>query len=251
MRRSVRIGAVVVASFLVVLIARFPASWAAALLPDTIACAGAAGTVWSGACTSLELRNEASSNPVALGALTWRLRAWRLFTGVLAVDATLQPPAGRVRADVELSPGGSLTARNVTASLRLDPQLVPLVPQTLRGLVQADLQRLQLDDGAITGIAGRVELRELQQSAARLGSYLIVFPEVAAAGDPTGELRDTGGPFAFEGTVRFVREPEPGYVIQGLIAARADAPPELARRLQFLGTPDAQGRRPFSFSGSF
>ncbi|MFO7276420.1 MAG: type II secretion system protein N [Pseudomonadota bacterium] len=251
MRRWLRVGAVVAVAFLIVLIVRFPASWAAALLPGSLACHGAAGTVWRGACTSFALNDASRPNPTSLGALSWRLKPLRLFTGTLAAGVTLQPPAGRVSADVEVSAGGSITARNLTASLRLDPQLLPLVPAALQGVVQADLQRLEVDDGAITDVAGRIELRDVQQSGNRLGSYLIVFPEVAAPGDPTGELRDTGGPFAFQGTVKFVREPEPGYVIEGLIAARADAPPELAQRLQFLGTPDAQGRRPFSFSGSF
>jgi hypothetical protein len=44
---------------------------------------------------------------------------------------------------------------------------------------------------------------------------------------------------------------QPGYVLEGLVAPRADAAPELVGNLQFLGSPDASGRRPFSIAGTF
>ncbi|MGH8286318.1 MAG: type II secretion system protein N, partial [Steroidobacteraceae bacterium] len=57
------------------------------------------------------------------------------------------------------------------------------------------------------------------------------------------------GPLNVTGSLRLTREP--GFVLDGLVAARPDASPELARQLQYLGAPDAGGRRPFSIAGTF
>jgi hypothetical protein len=40
-------------------------------------------------------------------------------------------------------------------------------------------------------------------------------------------------------------------VVEGLVATKPDAPPSLVRELSYLGSPDAQGRRPFSLEVSF
>jgi len=39
--------------------------------------------------------------------------------------------------------------------------------------------------------------------------------------------------------------------VSGLVAPRASADPSLVSQLKILGTPDAQGRRPFSLEYSF
>jgi hypothetical protein len=44
--------------------------------------------------------------------------------------------------------------------------------------------------------------------------------------------------------------PDGSYELAGSVAPKADADPELARVLQLLGTPDAQGRRAFSIAGT-
>jgi hypothetical protein len=40
-------------------------------------------------------------------------------------------------------------------------------------------------------------------------------------------------------------------VVEGLVAPRADASKAVTDTLRFLGTPDAQGRRPFSLAGTY
>jgi hypothetical protein len=64
-----------------------------------------------------------------------------------------------------------------------------------------------------------------------------------------GQIRDLGGPLSVTGTLKLTRQG--GYEVEGLVAARADAPPELINNMRFLGSPDATGRRPFSLSGTF
>ena len=63
------------------------------------------------------------------------------------------------------------------------------------------------------------------------------------------QVRSVGGVLDVQGTLRLTRAP--GVVVEGTVAARPDAPPELVKQLAYLGSPDAQGRRPFSFENTF
>ena len=64
----------------------------------------------------------------------------------------------------------------------------------------------------------------------------------------TGALSDTGGPLAVNGTVQLNKNRS--YLVSGLIATRPGAPSDMARTLEILGEPDAQGRRQFAIEGS-
>jgi hypothetical protein len=131
----------------------------------------------------------------------------------------------------------------------LDPAVVPRVPNALRGTVHADLELARLKHGAITELKGRIEAHDLTQRTGRvtpLGSYAVVFP--GGSGQQVGRLQDLGGPLAVQGTLTLTSAP--GYVLEGQVAARTGAAPELLNGLQFLGTPDALGMRPFSMAGS-
>ena len=146
--------------------------------------------------------------------------------------------------------GERVTARNVLADFPLDPKLVPGLPPTLHGHAHVDLALLQMQHGIITQLQGRIEARDLKESSGTntsLGSYLVTFP--GGSGDPIGQIRDLEGPLALEGTLHLTRQP--GFELEGLIAARQGAPAELVNNLRFLGSPDASGRRQFSLSGTF
>ena len=64
-----------------------------------------------------------------------------------------------------------------------------------------------------------------------------------------GELRDLGGPLAVSGalTIRNGRD----YVLSGQVAPRPAASADLVKLVEYLGAPDAQGRRAFTLEGSF
>ena len=206
-------------------------------------CARLAGSVWEGQCAGLAFQGA----PV--GDVRWSLAAARLFSGRIAADVILRKGPLDVRGYVELTPTGSGTARDLRAVLPLDPAVLPQTPPGLRGLVRADLATLEWSGRAITGIAGRIEALDLAQRAMALGNYVIVFPAASAGSEPVGTLDDLRGPLDVSGTVQLTREP--GWEIQGLVAARPEASPELARQLQYLGRPDAAGRRPFSIAGTW
>jgi hypothetical protein len=153
-------------------------------------------------------------------------------------------------ADLAYGVGGSLSLRSLVADLKLDPRQIPHMPPQLRGSLHTDLALVRLEHGRLAELKGRIEAHDLTQRTGHvtpLGSYALTFP--GGGTEPVGDLTDLGGPLAVRGTLRLTNQP--GYVLEGQVAARADAAPELVSNLQFLGTPDASGRRPFSIAGTF
>jgi general secretion pathway protein N len=232
------------AAFAAILIGGLPASW---LIPShfqSARCASIDGSLWSGACSGLTVSGT------TVGDLGWELHPLRLFLGRLAAHVTLGNGPADAAADLELGLGQKITARNVNASLPLDPQLLPGVPTTLHGNAHIELALASIERGVLKDLKGTIEAHDLIDTSGNrtpLGSYAVVFP--GGNSPPTGQLHDLDGPLAVEGTLKLT--PQPGFEVQGLVAARNGAPQELINNIRFLGSPDATGRRPFSLSGSF
>ena len=244
MRRSLWIALLAAVAFVVIVLARMPAAWVLPARGAQWACASIDGSLWGGICAGLTV----SGTP--LGDMSWELHPLRLLTGRLAAHLTLSHGPGDAAADVELTFGQRLTARNVLADLPLDPALLPSVPANLHGRAHLELALVEVQRGVIRQLQGRIDARNLEERSGNntpLGSYSVSFP--GGSGDPVGTLRDLEGPLALEGTLRLT--PAPGFELEGVIAARHGAPPELVNSLRFLGSPDATGRRPFSLSGTF
>lgn len=236
--------ALAVIVFAAILVARMPAAWVIPAGRAQGSCTSIDGSLWSGTCAGLSVRGT----PV--GDVSWELRPLRLLSGRLAAHVTVAQGAANATADVELGFGERVTARNVLADFALNPKLVPGIPPALHGHAHVDLALLQMQHGIITQLQGRIEAHDLKESSGTstsLGSYVVTFP--ASSGDPIGQIRDLEGPLALEGTLHLTRQP--GFELEGLIAARQGAPPELVNNLRFLGSPDASGRRQFSLSGTF
>jgi hypothetical protein len=243
-RRSLWIALLAAVAFVVIVLARMPAAWVVPARGPQWACGSIDGSLWSGTCAGLAV------NGTPLGDMSWELRPLRLLAGRLAAHLTLSHGPADAAADVELTFGQRLTARNVVADLPLDPALLPSVPANLHGRAHVELALAQVQRGVIRQLQGRIEARNLEERSVNntaLGSYSVSFP--GGSGDPVGTLRDLEGPLALEGTLRLT--PAPGFELEGVIAARRGAPPELVNSLRFLGSPDATGRRPFSLSGTF
>ncbi len=251
MRRVILITVLAVIAFAAILVARMPASWVIPTPPAKVACGARDGTLWSGSCGGLTFKGR----PV--GDVTWELHPLRLLAGKVAAHLTLtRTGTGTAQTDVESDfSGKNVTLRNMKADFRMDPPLMTQVHLDLHGRAQVDLQMARFQNGTLAALQGRVEAHDLSQSGGSpggLGSYSLTFPGNTTP-PPKGELRDLGGPLAVEGEVTIM--PQPGgvadFIVQGLVAPRPSAPPSLANELKMLGTPDAQGRRPFSIENSF
>jgi hypothetical protein len=243
-KRPLWIALLAAVAFVAIVLARMPAAWVVPARGPQWACASIDGSLWSGTCAGL----TASGTP--LGDMSWELHPLRLLAGRLGAHLTLSHGPADAAADVELTFGRRLTARNVVADLPLDPALLASLPANLHGRAHVELALAQVENGIIRQLQGRIDARNLEERSGNntaLGSYSVSFP--GGSGDPVGTLRDLEGPLALEGTLRLT--PAPGFELEGVIAARRGAPPELVNSLRFLGSPDATGRRPFSLSGTF
>jgi Type II secretion system (T2SS), protein N len=246
-RRTVWIALLAGLAFAGILVARFPAVWAAGALPPWLSCDDVEGTVWNGTCTGLTLRHQQ-----AVGDLAWQLHPLRLLAARLAAHVQLTQGTAFLNADVEWGPGHRLLGRDVHARFELDPQLLPALPANLTGGARADLAYIEMKGNLLTDLRGRIEVHDLMQhqgAGTPLGSYSLSFPGARGGGELVGELQDLGGPLALAGTVRMT--PEPGFLLDGKVATRASVTPDLAQQLQILGAPDAQGRRSFSIANTF
>ena len=250
MKRTIWLIVFGVLVFAGIVVARLPASWVMPGPQSGVACADIDGSIWNGTCTGLVFQQQ----PV--GDLSWELHAGKLLSGRVNADVVLTRPTGSAQGNVETGFDKKITARAIKADLPIDRELVVALPPNFRGLrgkLHADLALLRFDGQAIRTLEGVVEARDLTDGegagAQRWGSYSLTFP-ASTGGDPLGQIRDLGGgPLAVEGTLKLTREP--GFDIEGLVAARPTASPELAKDIQFLGSADAQGRRPFSLAGTF
>ncbi len=244
MKRPLWIALLAAIAFLLIVLVRMPAAWVLPARGAQWSCASIEGSLWSGGCAGLTVSGT------ALGDLSWDLQPLRLLRGRAAARVAIGHGPADASADVEATLGGRVTARNVRADLPLDSALLPAVPANLHGRAHCELALVQLQRGVIRQLQGRIEVRNLEERSGNntaLGSYAVSFP--GGSGDPVGSLRDLEGPLALEGTLRLT--PAPGFELEGVIAARGGAPPELVNSLRFLGSPDATGRRPFSLSGTF
>ena len=229
------------------MLARFPAAWAVGFLPAGLSCDAVDGTLWNGTCSALMLRHKQ-----LLGDLSWQLHPARLFLGRVAAHLELTQAGDFVNGDVELSGAGHLDAHDVHASVHLSPALLPQLPGGLRGVVRADLARVEVKSGHLADLRGSIEAHDLAQTGnttTELGNYALSFAGAAGGAALVGALRDLGGPLDLQGSVRVTADP--GFVLDGTVAARPIASANLVRQLQMLGAPDAQGRRSFSIANTF
>src|SRR6185437_14550318 len=175
MKRTLTVIGLVIVAFAAIVLARLPASW---LLPTggaAFSCASVDGSLWSGYCSGLRVRGA------ALGDLTWQLRPARLLLGKVAAHIDLEhPPSASAQGDVEIGLGGTVVARNLTASLPLDPTLLPGVPPTLTGSLHLDLALARISSkGVVRALEGRVEASDLVDHSGYvtpLGNFAVTFP---------------------------------------------------------------------------
>lgn len=245
MKRTITVIVLGVLAFAAIVLARLPASW---LLPrsQNFSCASVEGSLWGGYCSGLTV------DGAALGDLSWQLRPSRLLLGKLAAHIDLEhPPRTFAHGDVEIGLGGTVVVHNLTASFPLDPKLLPGVPPTLSGSLHLDLALARVTKkGVVSRLEGHIEAHDLVDRSGYvtpLGNFSVTFP--GGTPQPTGDLQDIGGPLAVQGKLALT--PQPGYDLSGYVTPRPSANQALVNAIEFLGSPDSQGRRQFALSGTY
>jgi general secretion pathway protein N len=244
LRQAIILAAI---GFVLVLLARFPARWISPLLPHGMQCQQLDGSAWSGSCTGL------NANGRTLGNLTWDLHALQLLRGRLDLALDMTNGGNYVRGDVAMGFGGALHGRDVSLDLPLTSALVSSLPAGAHARLSGNLSRIEWTGKFLSELQGELSIQDLVGSQGlAFGNYQAIFSAAtgsAGVDAPSGVVHDSGGPLALDATLQLNHDP--GYVLQGRVAARPSASPDLTDALKYLGSPDATGRRPFSLAGTF
>lgn len=245
MMRAALLG---LAAFLVVLLVRLPARWFTPLLPAAAQCLSASGTVWNGACEGLSL-SDGKTQPLVLQQLRWNIHPASLLRGRLSADVETQSDWGQARADLSLGFGSRLIINSLAADGTLDHRLLPVLPSGWTGHFQARDVSIDMQQRRLLSLTGVASVQGLQDAKGeKFGDFrLQMAPEGQTPG--AGELRDTGGPI--ELSARVLINQDLTWTLDGRVGTRAGQLPQLQKRLEMLGAPDAAGRRPLSASGYF
>ena len=241
MRRSIILAAT---CFVLVLILRFPARWISPLLPRGVHCQQLDGSAWSGTCSGF------TNGVASLGDLSWELHPLQLLRGRLGLHVDLVKQADYMRGNVALGFGGAVDATDVSFDIPLNSAVVSSLPAGAHARLSGKLARVNWTGKFLSGLEGELDVQDFVGSqGAVFGSYQALFAPKAANALPTGVVHDSGGPLALDATLQFNHDP--GYLLEGRIAARPSASPDIADLLKYFGSPDASGRRPFSLTGTF
>ena len=171
-RRLIAVSAA--ALFLVLLIARLPASIATALLPPTVIATNPSGTLWRGNAAHVQV--NISGQWFALGRVEWALQP----LGVLLGDAViLRSSWGSQKLDIGagIELNGDVTVSD--ASIRADISWVRnLLPLFIAGDLNADIETLRVSaSGTPVFISGRVVWEDAAWQAVggdvSLGTYAV------------------------------------------------------------------------------
>ncbi|MET0532702.1 MAG: type II secretion system protein N [Steroidobacter sp.] len=233
-------------AFVIFALVTLPASVVLSRLGSAgIAAAGVSGSIWNGKAQVLQVGG------VPVGSVEWNLHVLPLFTLHANADVKVSRVDGFATTAVSIGPGGNVTLKGLTASLPLQalPNIAPGWAATLNG----KFTKLTLDKGwpiHVDGSLDAIDVTGPARKPANVGSYRLIFDPTASTAEMIqGAISDSGdGPLQINGTVRL--KTDRSYEIDALVATRANAPRNLASALEYLGPPDAQGRRQFSMAGA-
>jgi hypothetical protein len=230
--------------FVLVLIARLPARWISPLLPHEVHCQQLDGTAWSGTCSGF------TNGAASLGDLSWELHPLQLLRARLGMHVDLTNQDNYLRGNVAFGFGGAVHGTDVSLNLPLTSALVSSLPAGAHARVSGKLARIDWTGKYLSELQGELDVQDfIGPAGSAFGGYQAIFSPATDAALPRAVVHDTGGPLALEATLQLNHDP--GYVLEGKIAARPSASAELADSLKYFGSPDAAGRRPFSVMGTF
>jgi len=210
--------------------------------PDAIAVSGIDGSIWSGRA------REARVSGIYLRDLNWRLKPQSFFTGKMGYVVEARPTSGFVDGSVAVGVTGKVTLSDFTASIPLESlqQLVAL--PGLRGVVNAQFERLTLDNGLPVAADGMLEVANLVAPLVHRGSiggYRAEF--FTQESGVMASVEDTDGLVDLAGSLQIGSDRS--YQFIGQLAAKSDTPANVRQQMQFLGSPNDRGQHELRLEG--
>jgi general secretion pathway protein N len=247
MKRLWPLIALGVGAFVIFALVTLPASVVLSRLGSAgVSASGVSGSIWKGKAQVLQVSG------VNVGSVEWDLHVLPLFTLHLNADVKVSRVDGFASTELSVGPGGKVTLEGLAASLPLsainNPQL-----RGWNGQLNAKFARLTLDKGWPTEVDGTLDAVDVMgppRKPANVGSYRVVFDPAASTPEMLqGAVSDAGdGPLQITGTIKL--KADRSYELDTFLATKPNTPQNLARSLEILGPPDAQGRRQFSAAGT-
>jgi general secretion pathway protein N len=209
-----------------------------------VTASGVSGSIWNGRAQVLQLHGA------NIGSVEWRLHFLPLLTAHAQADVKVTRADGFANTQLSVGPTGNLKLTGLTASLPLSALPPNVIPGGWSGTLNGKFAELTLQDGWPTHVDGSLDVVDVTGRPGNMGSYRIIFdPATSTADTLQGALSDAGGgPLQISGTVQL--KTDRSYAVDALVATRPDAPRSLASSLEYLGPPDAEGRRQFSMAGT-
>ncbi len=236
------------AAFLLALIIVLPASWIAGFLPPQLHCAAWSGSVWRGQCSGLAVQ-QAGAEPLQIERLHWKLQPAALLRLSLRATFDLRTSQGTASGQVELGRNGRMALQDVSVAAQFDRRLATMLAAGWTGQLEGQHLVMRVQGNVLQALSGELALHDFNDGrGGSFGSYRLQFPPVEAP-PFAGALQDTGGPL--EVTASLTISADRRWRLEGLVAARPGADRGLQTRLDYLGAPDANGRRRLAAEGSF
>jgi len=237
-----------IVSYLVFLIATAPASLLFKFAHGQVQAGAISGTAWHGKAGTLQ------AGILNLGDAEWNLHVLPLFVGRVVADVKLVQQKGFAQGQVSASLGGQLKLNQFSASLPFDSLLGSGgLPSGWTGTAQIKLDELVLKNNWPVAAKGTVDALDVTGPAnapVNLGNYRVTFPAAdSTASSLVGDLQDQSGA-AISLSGKLIIGTDRSYQLNTNVAARPNTPESISQGMQYLGEPDAQGRRPFTVSGT-
>jgi hypothetical protein len=236
--------ALVVAAFVLTLIVRLPATLLSPLLPASVQCQAADGTLWRGSCAELRTAN------ITLSDVHWTLHPLSLLRARLALDVQSGDTRASGSARLVMHLNGDLEVEELKAMLPVQGGLTPL-PAGWSGDLALAIDSASVHDRHLVAVQGTVIARGLrsERPATDLGSIELEFPPPPPPPAPMiGTVRDLGGPLSIRAQLKLARDGS--YELDGTVAPHNAADPQLQQMLQLLGPADASGGHEISMAGT-
>lgn len=230
-------------AFLLVLLVTFPARVAYQMfVPAEVQLSGISGSIWNGKAT------EGIAGGAYLRDLSWKFQPSSILRGNLAYQASADPGAGAMQAVVAVSIDGTLSLTDLNGSVPLDLVHQAFQQSGIRGDVTLQFATLSIRDGLPIDANGSVTVTDFHApvlSASKIGDFRADFTTTETG--ITGAVQDMSGVLDVEGTIELLADRS--YVFLGQVAPTAQTPLSISNQLQYLGSANERGQRPFRFEG--
>jgi len=229
----------------VALVVTFPARVAYRWMsPPFVMLSGISGTVWHGNA------REFSTYGVYLRDLEWKIHPLKLLTGKAVYDVSGSPVSGFFESEMAVGIGGTMTLRNLTASIPLAMLERAAGVPGLRGNASLQFERMELVDGRASAMDGTLELSDVQApmiSRAALGGYRAEF--FTQNNGISASVEDTDGVVDLAGSLQL--NPDKSYAFLGVVSAKPGTPENIRQQMQYLPTTDVEGQRELRSEGTY